>query len=322
MRTLVSAAAMVVACTIVTAFAVEGMDWAYPVAPRARGRPTRRRCSRCRAARSNTRRPRSATASIRRTGSRTNMRRCRRWLRTGGQPVIAPVRSAICRPAAVIRIRQRVRSSRSTTSSAQMEEYKNGNRVGSGHPHDRDRQGDHGRGYPRGRANTSRRSSRIRGRRWSRARPRRGAFVGGGGMRFAHAEGGTEPIGSRIILIPDSAEGAQLRNPKSNFVAYVPKGSIARGKELAAGGGGKTMACGSCHGRVSRESAPCPASQARIRLYRSGSSTTSSRAAGRASGGADEAVVEKLTLDDMIALSAYTASLNRSRSRGGHCLRD
>ena len=105
MRRIVSAAAMAVACAIVTAFAVEGMDWAYPAAPKGKGGkgPTPRRCSRCRAARSNTRRPRSAMVSARRTGSRTSIRRCRRSVANGRRrPMSGPARCAICRPAAAI----------------------------------------------------------------------------------------------------------------------------------------------------------------------------------------------------------------------------
>ena len=93
------------------------------------------------------------------------------------------------------------------------------------------------------------------------------SFVGGGGMRYAHAEGGTEPIGSRIILIPDTAEGAQRRNPKSNFVAYVPEGSIANGKALAEGGGGKTIACGICHGPALKGLGDVPGIAGRDPIY-------------------------------------------------------
>lgn len=61
---------------------------------------------------------------------------------------------------------------------------------------------------------------------------------------------GTEPIGKRIIESPvDSYETEFLRNPRSGFVAYVPKGSVQRGGELVYGGGeGKTLQCIICHG--------------------------------------------------------------------------
>jgi cytochrome c553 len=136
------------------------------------------------------------------------------------------------------------------------------------------------------------------------------SFVGGGGMRYASPEGGNEPIGSRIILIPDSAEGAQRRNPKSNFVAYVPPGSVANGKGLAAGGNGKTVACGICHGQGLKGIGEVPGLAGRDPTYTFRQLYDMQQ--GRRKGDAValmKAVVEKLTVDDMIALSAYTASL-------------
>jgi cytochrome c553 len=136
------------------------------------------------------------------------------------------------------------------------------------------------------------------------------SFVGGGGMRYAHREGGTEAIGNRIIIIPDSAEGAQRRNPKSNFVAYVPVGSVANGKGLAGGGGGKTIACGICHGATLKGLGEVPGIAGRDPTYvfRQLYDMQQGRRKGD-SMALMKAVVEKLTVDDMIALAAYTASL-------------
>jgi cytochrome c553 len=69
----------------------------------------------------------------------------------------------------------------------------------------------------------------------------------------------TEPIAGRIIEVPEDQEQSETyRNPHSGFVAYVPIGSIARGKDLVTTGGmrasgdhivpGKTIACVTCHG--------------------------------------------------------------------------
>jgi len=68
----------------------------------------------------------------------------------------------------------------------------------------------------------------------------------------------TEPIAGRIIEVPADEERAErLRDPRSGFVAYVPPGSLARGKQLVRLGGaqivgdqiiqGKTTACTACH---------------------------------------------------------------------------
>ena len=192
----------------------------------------------------------------------------------------------------------------------QMEEYKNGNRDGlRADHHDRDRQGDHRRGdraaseyYAKLKPHSRQKVVE------SETTPR--SFVGGGGMRYAHAEGGTEPIGSRIILIPDTAEGAQRRNPKSNFVAYVPKGSIATARRSPRAAAARPSPAASATGRASRASARSPASPAKDPIYTFRQLYDMQQ--GRRKGDAMalmKAVVEKLTLDDMIALSAYAASL-------------
>src|SRR5258705_7191519 len=62
-------------------------------------------------------------------------------------------------------------------------------------------------------------------------------------------DGGTEPIGRRVIQIPEDPMQTTIRNPHSGFTAYVPPGSIARGKALAlSGDSGKTVQGAICHG--------------------------------------------------------------------------
>lgn len=61
--------------------------------------------------------------------------------------------------------------------------------------------------------------------------------------------GGTEPLGDdRIVELAENQERFELRDASSGFVAYVPKGSIEKGKELVMSGGGKTTPCTICHG--------------------------------------------------------------------------
>ena len=50
------------------------------------------------------------------------------------------------------------------------------------------------------------------------------------------AKGGREPIGKRIIEMPENLDRIELRDPRTGFVAYVPKGAIARGKKLVESG--------------------------------------------------------------------------------------
>jgi len=52
------------------------------------------------------------------------------------------------------------------------------------------------------------------------------------------AGGGTEAIGTRIVEIPENLERIELRDPSLGFIAYVPKGSVAKGKKLVDSGNG------------------------------------------------------------------------------------
>jgi cytochrome c553 len=136
-------------------------------------------------------------------------------------------------------------------------------------------------------------------------------FVGQGRMRFLDPKGGTEPIGKRIITLPEDQTRARLRDPKSGFVSYVPPGSIAKGRSLAEnGGGGKSIACAICHGEgmkglanVPRLAGLHPIYIARqLYLFKEGSRN-----------GPDAPLmkrpVEKLTDDDILNVSAYLGSL-------------
>ena len=134
-------------------------------------------------------------------------------------------------------------------------------------------------------------------------------YVGAGGMRFALADGGFEPIGSRIINIPQNAERAVLRDSKSGFVDYVPKGSIARGGALAAGGDGKTVTCAVCHGATLKGFGEVPPITGRSAIYMF-RQLNDMKTGNRHGSWAElmKQVVANLTQDDMIALAAYLGS--------------
>jgi cytochrome c553 len=136
-------------------------------------------------------------------------------------------------------------------------------------------------------------------------------FVGQGRMRFVQPGGGQEPIGNRIITVPEDQERARRRDPSSGFTSYVPVGSLARGKALVeTGGSGKTVACSICHGdslkglgNVPRLAGLYPIYIARqLYLFKDGSRN-----------GIDaqlmKRAVAKLTDEDILALSAYLGSL-------------
>jgi cytochrome c553 len=82
--------------------------------------------------------------------------------------------------------------------------------------------------------------------------------LGTGGMRFAVKNGSTEPIGERIIELPQNPVLAERRDSRSGFEALVPVGSLAKGKLVVTTGGGKTLPCATCHGPDLRGNANRP----------------------------------------------------------------
>ncbi len=135
------------------------------------------------------------------------------------------------------------------------------------------------------------------------------SFIGPGNKRLVHPAGGTEPMGDRIIEVPENEEDVVYRDPRTGFVAYVPKGSIAKGEALVTGGGGKTVPCASCHGPTLQGLGDVPAIAGRHPNYivrqlwdiQNGDRAGPSAALMRP-------VVEKLSNDDMLAIAAYVAS--------------
>jgi cytochrome c553 len=120
-----------------------------------------------------------------------------------------------------------------------------------------------------------------------------------------------EPIGQRIIEIPENLERTELRDDTSGFIAYVPIGSIKKGKTLViSGGAGKTMPCAACHGVNLKGSGDVPSLAGRSPSYvvRQLYDIQTGARAGAATQ-AMMAPVANLTLDDMVAIAAYTASL-------------
>jgi len=124
-------------------------------------------------------------------------------------------------------------------------------------------------------------------------------------------DGGTEPIGERILETPVDAAQFEHRDTRSQFIAYVPKGSIAKGEALVkTGGAGVTTPCAICHGPDLKGVAAIPGVAGRSPSYLVRQLYDFQQHARAGSAGALMApVVEKLTHDDMIALAAYVSSL-------------
>ncbi len=130
-----------------------------------------------------------------------------------------------------------------------------------------------------------------------------------GNVFFAVPDGGTEPIGRRIIETPEDAVRFELRDPRSGFIAYVPTGSLSRGATLVASGGNKTLPCGICHGQDLNGLGPVPAIAGRSPSYIVRQLYDMQHGSRRGLWSPlMKPVVEKLTQDDMIAIAAYVAS--------------
>jgi len=131
-----------------------------------------------------------------------------------------------------------------------------------------------------------------------------------GWMLVADIPVATEPIGERIIEIPEDLQRTELRDDTSGFTAYVPEGSLKKGEELVTRGGDGKKPCSQCHGAGLQGDGNVPAIAGRSPSYivrqlydiqsgaRSGAASLQMRRQ-----------VGRLSLDDMIAIAAYLASL-------------
>jgi cytochrome c553 len=143
-----------------------------------------------------------------------------------------------------------------------------------------------------------------------------------GNLALPAKEKGVEPIGGRIIEMPeDEEQGDTLRNPHSGFVAYVPPGSIKKGEDLVTTGGmrivngkivqGKTTACGTCHGLnltgvVGADVPPIAGRSPSYIVRQLWDIQQGTRNGPQAQ--LMKLIVASLTHDDMVSIAAYVAS--------------
>lgn len=125
--------------------------------------------------------------------------------------------------------------------------------------------------------------------------------------------GGTEPLANRVIEMPNDFQRHERRDPYVGYIAYVPVGSIARGRALTS----KPMndlgqVCGSCHGPALRGSGVIPPIAGlspgyvvrQLLAFKAGTRATPASVPMRI-------VANALSLDDMIAVASYAATLKR-----------
>jgi cytochrome c553 len=132
------------------------------------------------------------------------------------------------------------------------------------------------------------------------------------GFVYARIQGaGTEAIGNRVVEGPPDFERHELRDDGMTYIAYVPPGSIKRGRSIATTGtNGLATACVTCHGAKLTGTGLIPPLAGRYPTYiarqllafKTGArSTTASQPM--------QAVVARLSVEDMIAVGAYAATL-------------
>jgi len=115
--------------------------------------------------------------------------------------------------------------------------------------------------------------------------------------------GGTEPIGTRIVETAEDIKRTKLRDDAASFIAYVPTGSVARGAA-------KTESCTVCHGPALRGLGPVPALAGRSPSYMA-RQLYDFQTGVRNGAWSDlmDAAVADLSLEDIVDIVAYTASL-------------
>jgi len=121
-----------------------------------------------------------------------------------------------------------------------------------------------------------------------------------------------EPLGARILEMPVDPEATETyRNPRSGWIAYVPVGSIKKGEDLVLKGGmGKTVSCAACHGKDLKGNGNFPPLTGRSPSYLARQLYDIQQYT-RNGPGAQlmRPVVERMTPDDILNITAYLASL-------------
>jgi cytochrome c553 len=133
------------------------------------------------------------------------------------------------------------------------------------------------------------------------------SYIDAGYMRIQAPGSATEPLGQRIVELPQDRERALLRDPNSGTIAYVPVGAISRGKALARGG---LASCASCHGANLKGvgNIPSLAGRSPLYLFRQLYFFKEGSRKGPLAGQMKVEVAD-LSENNMIDLSAYVASL-------------
>jgi cytochrome c553 len=119
-----------------------------------------------------------------------------------------------------------------------------------------------------------------------------------------------EALGGRLVEVAVDLRRHELHDPMAEYVAYVPRGSLARGRTLALRGpGGGVKGCTSCHGADLRGEKLVPPLAGRYPSYllRQLIAFRTGARNGATSAPMHE-VTAALSLEDMVAAAAYAGS--------------
>ena len=116
------------------------------------------------------------------------------------------------------------------------------------------------------------------------------------GLVWERVPGPPEPVAGRIIELMDRPEDSIRHNPRGRSTAYVPPGSIARGRRIAA-----ELGCMACHVQMLGGWGPGRSPSYIVRQL------LAFRNRARTDAGAEamQPIADQLSLDDMVAVAAW-----------------
>jgi cytochrome c553 len=126
------------------------------------------------------------------------------------------------------------------------------------------------------------------------------------GLWLPHESGAHEPIGDRVIETPANVDREQLRDPHAGFIAYVPKGSVAKGRRLAG-----ELGCAGCHGQnLLGDGGGAPSLAGRSPSYLARQLYDFQQGTRHGLMAADmKPIADRLSGEDIVNLTAFAASL-------------
>jgi cytochrome c553 len=108
--------------------------------------------------------------------------------------------------------------------------------------------------------------------------------------------GPEEPIAGRLIEVPDDVEAFEKRDPRTRYTAFVPPGSIAKGRAIAA-----EIGCIECHAEQLNGWGPGRSPSYILRQL----IAFKTRARNDAGAEPMQAVADQLDMDQMVAVAAW-----------------